>query len=174
MGVSKKMRDEAEASLHEGYRQRRIAMRQAKARSTHTPGPWHIKGSQITAYRPGSRDGQVICTLGDGFAYNGPGSEARYAEGIENANLIASAPALFDVVNTVAHWQPTVEPEQAATSTLDRAIYAARAALGWQGLDSVEREAAWRRGFQHMAHECRAESTGRFCRDCGKPVKASV
>lgn len=39
-----------------------------------------------------------------------------------NARLLA-------VVTTVAHWQPSVEPEQAATSALDRAIYAARAAL---------------------------------------------
>jgi len=94
---------------------------------------------------------------------------ARIEEDIvREAGQRLPTPAALAVVNTVAHWQPSVEPEQAATSALDRAIYAARAALVPNEVDAVAREASWRRGFVHRAHVCHAESTGRFCRDCGK------
>lgn len=33
--------------------------------------------------------------------------------------------------------------------------------------DEHAREAAWRRTFTHVPHTCVAESSGRFCRDCG-------
>lgn len=95
---------------------------------------------------------------------------ARIEEDIvREAGQRMPTPAAFAIVNTVAHWQPAVEPEQAATSALDRTIYAARAALVPIEVDTVAREAWWRRQFVHVAHACKAESTGRFCRDCGKP-----
>lgn len=34
--------------------------------------------------------------------------------------------------------------------------------------DEPAREAAWRRSFAHVSHVCVAESTGRFCVDCGR------
>jgi hypothetical protein len=42
---------------------------------------------------------------------------------------LATTPDMLAFVNRIAHWQPSVEPEQAATSTVDRAIYEARALL---------------------------------------------
>ena len=45
------------------------------------------------------------------------------------ARLIIAAPVMRDLLRNVAHWQPAIEPEQAAQSSVDRLIYDARAIL---------------------------------------------
>lgn len=37
-------------------------------------------------------------------------------------------------------------------------------------VDTIAREAEWRRSFQHVAHVC-AVGNGGFCVDCGKDLK---
>ena len=93
----------------------------------HTPGPWVVDGEGITVGTACSHEHGVCQEITAPCVARGSTIPETAAQA--NAQLIASAPDLFAVVNTVAHWQPTVEPEQAATSALDRAIYAARAAL---------------------------------------------
>lgn len=97
-------------------------MASASATKQHTPGPWAIfKGYIVTANPDGSipLNARIVAPL----------ERDIDSVGEEDARLIAAAPELLGVVRTIAHWQPTVEPEQATFLALDRVIYAARHAL---------------------------------------------
>lgn len=87
-----------------------------------TPGPW-------TVDLPRHAKGRIVTIAANGLDIAVTTNVLPRPTAEANANLIATAPELLAVVRTVAHWQPTIEPEQVATSSLDRAIYAARAAI---------------------------------------------
>lgn len=89
----------------------------------HTPGPWKVKFKKDCDWQIRSADGYSILAIPHDEEYGRPSEDSA------NANLIAAAPEMFEVLETMRAYfdhRNLTPPDKAAIQTMDMIIKKAR------------------------------------------------